>query len=242
MLLIRGITRFRKVILGGGQRRVIFNTPYLIGKGASSCNHQNASSFSGVMESHFNYFQIGRALGTVECARALGGCASLKDNAQGSGALNICSLRCLWRSQHGLEHRPVQQHVHERICLFHQDHRLYSGLKQEEVDPAKNAPKNDSKKHKQMGDSSCNHQNASSFSGVMESHFNYFQIGRALGTVECARALGGCASLKDNVQGSGALNIYSPRCWWRSQHGLEHLPVYPSIYWMSRWMDKWMDG
>nr|XP_055027952.1 atypical kinase COQ8A, mitochondrial [Misgurnus anguillicaudatus] len=56
----------------------------------------------------------------------------------------------------------------------------------------------------------CHQQNASRFIGIMESCCHN---GRAPGTVDI---------LKDN----GEVNIYSPRCLWRSRHGLfrEHRP------------------
>lgn len=161
LLLMRGINRFRKVTLGG-QKQVLFNTPHLkeqvrltncylsglylsamnwsqhfqsvihpdqiftlfvlhvLFQECGSCGHQNASRFSGVM-------------GVVECARGLN--------------------RYSGRSGHrlfGEAIRPAQQHVYGQICLFHQDHRYYSGLKREGVDTTKNAKTPDSRKHKQM--------------------------------------------------------------------------------------------
>lgn len=73
-----------------------------------------------------------RFSGVVECARGLD--------------------RYLGRSGHRLfgEIRPAQQHVYGQICLFHQDHRYYSGLKREGVDTTKDAKTPDSRKHKQM--------------------------------------------------------------------------------------------
>ncbi|XP_048046399.1 atypical kinase COQ8A, mitochondrial [Megalobrama amblycephala] len=104
----------------GGQKRVLFNTLHLKEQECGSCRHQNASRFSGVV-------------GVVECARG-------RD-------------RYLGRSGHrlfGEAIRPAQQHVYGQICLFHLDHRYYSGLKREGVDTTKDAKPPDSRKHKQM--------------------------------------------------------------------------------------------
>ncbi|ROL42821.1 Atypical kinase COQ8A, mitochondrial [Anabarilius grahami] len=104
----------------GGQKQVLFNTPHLKEQECGSCGHQNASRFSGVV-------------GVVECARG-------RDRYSGRSGHRLF----------GEAIRPAQQHVYGQICLFHQDHRYYSGLKREGVDTTKDAKTPDSRKHKQM--------------------------------------------------------------------------------------------
>lgn len=151
MLLMRGINRFRKVTLAG-QKRVSFITPhlkeqvrltsfclsevYLSSMSKASSIHPDQIFTLFVLHSWFQEYDrhrnASRFSGVVECARGLD--------------------RYLGRSGHRLfgEIRPAQQHVYGQICLFHQDHRYYSGLKREGVDTTKDAKTPDSRKHKQM--------------------------------------------------------------------------------------------
>ncbi|XP_072545396.1 atypical kinase COQ8A, mitochondrial [Salminus brasiliensis] len=114
-----------------------------------TCNDRGVSKLSSVMESLHNYSRLGKGLSNTERAKTLNG---LKDDAEGSGAVNIYSNKCLGNSRYKLfgGHTPSPILIGAQTCLFHQDHARCSNVKKEGDETAKDARRNDFKKHKQM--------------------------------------------------------------------------------------------
>lgn len=109
-----------------------------------SCTERSVSADRGGVKSIYSFPCIGTEWNSAECVRALNTLNALKDKAEGNGAINNYSHKCLGKPRCKLFQKLKQPQLpsYSQTCSFHQDHWCWSDAKKEGPDS--------SNKHKQM--------------------------------------------------------------------------------------------
>lgn len=109
-----------------------------------SCIERTVSADRSVLKSVYSFPYIGTGLNIAQRVRALNGLNALKVSAEGNGAINIYSHKCLGKTRCKFFRWLTQPQLpsYSQACSFHQDHWRWSDAKKEGPDI--------SSKHKQM--------------------------------------------------------------------------------------------